>query len=85
MSIYATLSELGIKRFGDEAFVEIHVQGVPAHIDDVGLAREFLPPPVDPEGEAMLAVFVVERGDEKGTPRCGQESSPMYSAISMIA
>jgi hypothetical protein len=73
MSIYATLAHIGIKRFGDKAFVDILVQGVPPHIDDVGPAWDFLPPPVDPDGTTMRAVFVVELGDEKGTPRCGQE------------
>jgi hypothetical protein len=73
MSIYATLGEIGIKRFGDKEFVDILVQGVPPHIDDVGPAWEFLPSPVDPNGQTMRAVFFVEAGDEKGTPRCGQE------------
>jgi hypothetical protein len=73
MSIYATLAEIGIKRFGDKEFIAILVQGVPPHIDDVGSAWDFLPPPVDPDGEVMRAVFFVEPGDEKGTPRCGQE------------
>ena len=73
MSIYATISEIGLKRFGDEAYVEIYVQGVPAHIDYIGPAWDFLPPPVHPDGNTMRAVFFVERGDEKGTPRCGQE------------
>lgn len=73
MSIYATLAEIGIKRFGDKSFVDILVQGVPPHIDYVGDGWEFLPPPVDPEGSVMRAVFIVELGDDKGTPRCGQE------------
>jgi hypothetical protein len=73
MSIYATLAEIGIKRFGDKEFVRILIQGVPPHIDYVGPTWEFLPPPVDPEGSVMRAVFVVEAGDDKGTPRCGQE------------
>src|SRR3972149_11984137 len=73
MSIYATITEIGIKRFGDKNFVDILVQGVPPHIDYVGPQWEFLPPPVDPEGNAMRAVFFVEAGDEKGTERCGQE------------
>lgn len=73
MSIYATMAEIGIKRFGDEGFVDILVQGVPPHIDHVGPAWDFLPPPVHPEGTVMRAVFFVEAGDEKGTPRCGQE------------
>ena len=73
MSIYATLAEIGLKRFGDEEFIDIFAQGVPPHIDYVGPQWDFLPPPVDPEGETMRAVFFVERGDEKGTPRCGQE------------
>ena len=73
MSIYATLAEIGIKRFGDKQFVDIFVQAVPPHIDHVGPAWEFLPPPVDPDGSIDRAVFFVERGDEKGTERCGQE------------
>jgi hypothetical protein len=73
MSIYATLAHFGIKRSGDEKIVEILVQGVPPHIDDVGPAWAFLPPPVDPEGETMRAVCFVEPGEEKGTDRCGQE------------
>ena len=73
MSIYATLAHIGIKRFGDRNFVEILVQGVPPHIDDVGVPWAFLPPPVDPEGPVMRAVFFVELGDEKGTQRNGQE------------
>lgn len=73
MSIYATLAHIGIKRFGDRNLVEIFIQGVPPHIDDVGPAWDFLPPPVDPDGPLMRAVFVVELGDDKGTPRCGQE------------
>ncbi len=73
MSIYATIAEIGIKRFGDEAFVDVFVQGVPPHIDHTGPAWEFLPPVVDPEGETMRAVFFVEKGEDKGTQRCGQE------------
>ena len=73
MSIYATLAEIGITRLGDKDFVHILIQGVPPQIDYVGPAWEFLPPPVDPHGSEMCAVFVVEAGDDKGTPRCGQE------------
>jgi hypothetical protein len=73
MSIYATLAEIGIRRFRDKEFVAILVQGVPPHIDHVGPAWDFLPPPVDPEGTMMRAVFFVEPGDEKGTSRCRQE------------
>jgi hypothetical protein len=73
MSIYATLAEIGIKRFGDKAFVHILIQGVPPHIDDVGPAWDFLPPPVDPDGSLMRAVVIVEAGDDKGTPRSAQE------------
>jgi len=72
MSIYATLGEIGIKRFGDKGFVDILIQGVPPHIDYVGPQWEFLPP-VDPDGCVMRAVFFVEVGDDKGTERCGQE------------
>jgi hypothetical protein len=73
MSIYATLGEIGIKRFGDKEFIDILIQGVPPHIDDTGPAWEFLPSPVDPQGSTMRAVFFVEHGDEKGTDRSGQE------------
>lgn len=73
MSIYATIAEIGIKRFGDKEFVDILVQGVPPHINYVGPQWEFLPPPVDPNGRLMRAVFFVEAGDDKGTQRCGQE------------
>jgi hypothetical protein len=73
MSIYATLSEIGIRRFGDKEFVGIAIQAVPPHIDYVGPQWDFLPPPVDPDGDVMRAVFFVEPGDEKGTERCGQE------------
>jgi hypothetical protein len=73
MSIYATLAQIAVKRFGDTGLVEIFVQGVPPHIDCTGSAWEFLPPPVDPEGDLMRAVFFVEPRDEKGTERCGQE------------
>lgn len=73
MSIYATMAEFGIKRFGDKEFVDILVQAVPAHIDYVGPQWAFLPPPVDPNGTLVRAVFFVEAGDDKGTERCGQE------------
>jgi hypothetical protein len=73
MSIYATLGEIGIRRFGDCAMIEIMIQGVPPHIDYTGDAWAFLPPPVDPDGETMRAVFFVESGEPKGTERCGQE------------
>jgi hypothetical protein len=73
MSIYATLAEIGLKRFGDKGFVDILIQGVPPHIDYVGSQWDFLPPPVDPNGSSLRAVFIVEAGDDKGTPRCGQE------------
>src|SRR5437773_12279361 len=73
VSIYATIAEIGIKRFGDKEFIDILVQGVPPHIDYNGPGWEFLPPPVDPDGDTMRAVFFVEPGDEKGTERCGQE------------
>ena len=73
MSIYATVAEIGLKRFGDRDFVDILIQGVPPHIDYVGKEWEFLPPPVDPSGSVMRAVVFVEVGDDKGTTRCGQE------------
>jgi len=73
MSIYATLTEIGIKRFGDKAFVDVLIQGVPPHIDYVGPQWDFLPPPVDPDGAVMRAVVFVEAGDDKGTQRGAQE------------
>lgn len=73
MSIYATLTEFGIKRFGDGELIDILVQAVPPHIDYTGPDWEFLPPPVDPEGTVMRAVVFIEAGDEKGTERCAQE------------
>src|SRR5260370_31584882 len=73
MSSYATMAEIGIRRFGDRESVDFLIQGAPPHIDYVGPQWDFLPPAVDPNGETMRAVFVVEAGDDKGTPRCGQE------------
>lgn len=73
MSIYATLGEIGIRRFGDENMIEIRIQAVPPHIDYTGPAWDFLPPPVDPDGQTNRAVLFVERGTPKGTERCGQE------------
>ena len=73
MSIYATLGEIGIRRFGDEAMVEIVIQAVPPHIDYAGPQWDFLPPPVDPEGTTNRAVLFVECDTPKGTDRCGQE------------
>ena len=54
---------------------KILIQAVPAHIDHTGPSWEFLPPPVNPDGEQMRAVVFVERGDEKGTPRAGKSTS----------
>lgn len=73
MSIYATLIHFGIRRFGDKSMIEIFAQAVPAHIDYTGPQWDFLPPPVDPEGNIPRAVFFVEPTDGKGTERCGQE------------
>lgn len=73
MSIYATIGEIGVRRFGDQAMIEIFIQAVPPHIDYTGPEWEFLPPPVDPNGETMRAVLFVEKGTPKGTDRCGQE------------
>jgi hypothetical protein len=73
MSIYATLAEIGIKRFGDENMIEILIQAVPPHIDDTGPQWDFLPPPVDPDDQTHRAVLFIERGTPKGTERCGQE------------
>lgn len=73
MSIYATVAHFGIKRFGDKEIIEILAQSVPQHIDYAGSTWDFLPPPVDANGTTARAVFFVEPGDEKGTPRCGQE------------
>jgi hypothetical protein len=92
MSIYATIGEIGIRRFGDENMIEIMIQAVPPHIDDTGPQWDFLPPPVDPDGETFRAVFFVERGTTKGTDRCGQEyEKPLlmltgheYQAISFV-
>jgi hypothetical protein len=72
MSIYATLGEIGIRRFGDQRMIEILIQSVPAHIDYAGPEWDFLPPPVA-ESEPHRAVFFVEQGTEKGSERCGQE------------
>ena len=73
MSIYATLFTFGIVPFGVDKMVELRVQSVPAHIDFVGPEWDFLPAPVDPEGETPRAVMIVEKGIMKGTARCGQE------------
>jgi hypothetical protein len=81
MSIYATLYDLAVHRFGENNYHRIYVQGVPAHIDYAGPEWDWLPPPVpdpgdDPEYDeplAVRAVFVVEHGTPKGTDRCGQE------------
>jgi hypothetical protein len=73
MSIYATLAHIGVKRFGDQGITEVLIQAVPAHIDYVGPAWSFLPPPIDPESEIPRAVCFVEPGEAKGTDRCGQE------------
>lgn len=73
MSIYATLAHIGIRRFGDNSLVEILIQSVPPHIDYTGPDWSFLPPPVDPDGDVVRAVFFVEPGEEKGTSRNGQE------------
>jgi hypothetical protein len=73
MSIYATICEFGIKRYGEKRYFEIFIQGVPPHIDDVGPDWDFLPPPVDPNGSLYRCVFFVEAGDRKGTARSGQE------------
>ena len=73
MSIYATMFTFGIARFGVDEMVELHAQSVPAHIDYTGPEWDFLPLPVDPEGETPRAVLIVEKGIKKGTARCGQE------------
>jgi hypothetical protein len=73
MSIYGTLFEIGLRRFGEEGYIEILVQSVPPHVDYTGDEWAFLPKPVDPAGNTPRAVFFVESGDEKGTPRNGQE------------
>jgi hypothetical protein len=73
MSIYATLGELGFKRFDDDTHIEVFIQAVPPHIVDVGQGYDFLPPPVDPDGQLHRAVFFVEKGDAKGTTRSHQE------------
>ena len=73
MSIYATLHEIGMRRFGDKEMIEIIVQAVPPHIGHTGPEWDFLPPPVDPDGQVFRAVLFVEAGTPKGTERCGQE------------
>lgn len=73
MSVYATIGDIGIRRFGDEQMIEIHIQGVPPHIDHTGPTWDFLPAPIDPESTGWRAVFFVEAGTTKGTARCGQE------------
>jgi hypothetical protein len=73
MSIYATIAEFGIKRFGDSVYHEIIVQAVPPHIIDTGPAWEFLSAAVDPKGNLFRTVFFVEAGDLKGTARSPQE------------
>jgi hypothetical protein len=72
MSIYATLAEIAIRRFGDDHFIEIFVQSAPVHIEDTGPKWEFLPPPVDPEGTMPRAVLFVEKDTKKGTERNGR-------------
>ena len=73
MGIYATVAQFGIKRFGAEVYVDVIVQAVPAHLNDVGPEWEFLPPPVDPEGKIYRAVYFVELGEHQGTERSAQE------------
>lgn len=73
MSIYATIGQLGLKRFDSDNYVEIFIQAVPPHIVDVGPQWDFLPPPVDPDGHRYRAVFFIERGEPKGTARSHQE------------
>ena len=73
MSIYATIGELRFKRFDDETYIEILIQAVPPHIEDIGPNWDFLPPPIDPNSRAYRAVFFVVRGDTKGTSRSNQE------------
>lgn len=53
--------------------MEVLIQSVPPPIDYVGPQWDFLLSPVDSTGTTCRAVFFVERGTPKGTPRCGQE------------
>jgi hypothetical protein len=69
MSIYATIAEIGFKRFDDQKYLCIYFQAVPPHIVNVGPDWEFLPPPVDPHGRLFRAVYVVEESEPQGTPR----------------
>lgn len=71
MSIYGTMGRFGIS-VGDKIH-QVTIQGVPPHIDNVGPNWDFLPPPVDPNGNVMRAVFFVLDNTEKGTERNGQE------------
>jgi hypothetical protein len=73
MSIYSTLGQFGIKRFGADCYVDVLVQVVPAQVADVGVGWEFLPPPVDPGGGIFRAVFFVEIGERTGTERSPEE------------
>jgi hypothetical protein len=74
MSIYASLHEFSVRRFGDEHDTRLWVQGVPGHIDYTGPEWQWLPPPIeDLDGGKLRAVVVVEVGSAKGTERCGQE------------
>src|SRR5439155_11796200 len=81
MSIYATLYNFAVQRFGEDLHRCLYVQGVPAHIDNTGVEWEFLPPPIPHHGDdpdydgppEWRAVFIVEQGTPKGTERCGQE------------
>ena len=78
MSIYATLYEFAIRRFGEDEPHHLAAQGVPAHIDYTGQGWEWLPPPVPYSDDldvpqSMRAVVIVEHGTAKGTARCGQE------------
>jgi len=80
LSIYCTLWELRFPRDGD-AFACAHdpgilviAQAVPQHIDDVGPAWEFLPPPVVEDALTWRAVvFVTNDQEHIGTARNGQE------------
>jgi hypothetical protein len=80
MSIYATLYDFAVRRFGENNYHLLRVQGVPAHIQHTGPGWDWLPPPIadgsdtESDGPARLrAVVIVEEGTSKGTTRCGQE------------
>jgi hypothetical protein len=80
MSIYCTLWELRFPRDGDsfecahDPGIVIIAKAVPQHIDDVGPAWDFLPPPVAENApNSRAVVFVTAEHEKLGTVRNGQE------------